>query len=101
MYDSTVLGVQSPCVLRVQSLPTAAPSILRRLFAKLRLAEDSAAESIVAPLAGRRTGRCALEDEVILLHAVRFCRAVCLGGTDWQRITNYATNGLHPLGGTA
>ncbi len=41
MYDNTNHSVQShraSCV--VQSLPTAAPSILRRLFAKLRLAQD-------------------------------------------------------------
>jgi hypothetical protein len=50
MYDNTNHSVQShraSCV--VQSLPTAAPSILRRLFAKLRLAQDSAASRSTEP----------------------------------------------------
>src|SRR6266536_3113396 len=51
MYDNTNHSVQShgaSCV--VQSLPTAAPSILRRLFAKLRLAQDSAASRSTEPV---------------------------------------------------
>jgi hypothetical protein len=49
MYDSTSWRAVIPCA-RVQILPTAAPSILRRLFAKLHLAQDSAASRSTEPV---------------------------------------------------
>jgi hypothetical protein len=47
-YHHNVHSYRASCV--VQSLPTAAPSILRRLFAKLRLAQDSAASRSTDPV---------------------------------------------------
>src|SRR5262249_61903561 len=48
-------------------------------------------ETVLVPVAGRATCRCAFEDEVVLLHPATILPSGLLSRTDYQGIANYET----------